>query len=95
MFLLNWATVPYDLRALGSFFPSRRCDALDPGEKVGSFFGSGNGCAYFDGWPSDDEDWCTPMAYLPGMSPPLFDQADGRGPPRPRCCVSCCFFLVV
>jgi hypothetical protein len=76
-------------------FPPR--DGAAPsilGEKVGSFFGGGSGCSDFDGWPSDDEDWCTPMAYLPGMSPPLFDQADGRGP-RPRCCVSCCFFLVV
>jgi hypothetical protein len=30
---LTWATVLYDLRALGRFSPSRRCGALDPGRE--------------------------------------------------------------
>jgi hypothetical protein len=53
-------------------FPPR--DGAAPsilGEKEGSFFGGGSGCSYFDGSPSDDEDWCSPMVVLPGVSPPM------------------------
>ena len=63
---LFWASV------LWGAFPPR--DGAAPsilGEKEGSFFGGGSGCSYFDGSPSDDEDWCSPMAVLPGVSPPM------------------------
>ena len=55
----------------GAFSPRDGAAPSILGEKIGSFFGGGSGCSYFDGWPSDVEDWCSPLAVLPGVSPPM------------------------
>jgi hypothetical protein len=89
------APVLCGIRALGG--ASLPLDGVTPlilGEKAGTFFRGGGGRLYFDGMPGDDDGWFTLLASLLGLSSPMFDLADRRGP-RPSSCVSCCIFLVV